>query len=182
MSNDLPGKHRRSTRLPGFDYSQPGAYFVTLITKDRVSWFGDIVNDVVSLTPVGKMVANEWQRLPNRFSGLDLDEWVVMPDHLHGILILRDSAKMEDLINQDRKIITDILAAEGFGIPVAGSIPTIIRSFKSSVTHRFKRMNGEIPLWHRNYYEHVIRNGQDLNRVREYIRDNPRRWVEKQGL
>ena len=114
------------------------------------------------------MVASEWKRLEKRFSAVELDEWVVMPNHFHGIIVLTGNAQ------SDHKSPT----REGFRSPVAGSISTILRSFKSSVTQWAKGAGLGTAIWHRNYYEHVIRDEQEYNQIRVYIQENPRSWAE----
>lgn len=167
--------HRRSIRLREYDYSQPGAYYVTITTLRMRELFGEISAGVVRLSPLGRIVEREWLRLPNRFIGLELDEYVIMPNHIHGILVL--------IGNEDIQVVGRP-KVERFGNPVAGSLPTIVRSYKASVTGHWHRVLGRNanPVWQRNYYEHVIRNQQDLERIREYILMNPQRWDEDKSV
>jgi putative transposase len=147
--------HRRSIRLQGYDYSQVGAYYVTIATWQRAHLFGAIEQDVMRLNFVGRVVGEEWRRLAVRFPGIDIDAYIVMPNHFHGIIVFthdRNSTSSEPL-----------------------TLGEIIGQFKSKVT---KRLKPEDPIWQRNYYEHIIRSQADMDRIRAYIQDNPRRWEE----
>lgn len=162
--------HRRSIRLPGYDYTQPGAYYITICTYKRQCWFGDVVNGRVHYNHLGSIAYSFWQALPRRFSQIELDAFVVMLNHLHGILIICDRANQIQLDNIPKQ--------EQFGKPIAGSIPTIIRSFKAAVTKRINLMRStpEPRVWQSNYYESIIRIETGLNKVRQYIINNPLQW------
>jgi len=170
--------HRRSIRLPGYDYSQPGAYFVTLVTHRRVCLFGEVVGEEMRLSQIGEMVHREWLRLPKRFPMVELEEFVVMPNHLHAILVIRGRGTGFDFQDRVRSIKPRAPTSERYGAPVSGSIPTLIRSFKSSTTLRYRWIGGNDPhpLWQRNYFEHVIRNEADWDRIHRYILANPLLW------
>jgi putative transposase len=182
MRENPEAKQRRSFRLKEFDYTSSGAYFVPICTRGREMLFGEVVGDVVRLSDWGEIAANQWKRLPYRFPYLDLDVFVIMPNHLHGIIVLLDGRGTGDgeRVPHDQAVVPRAPTIERFGKPVQGSIPTIIRSYKSSVTQRIKGMRGgnQVTVWQRNYYERVIRDEDELNRSREYILDNPRRWAE----
>jgi putative transposase len=179
MTHNQLTHHRRSIRLKGYDYSQPGAYFVTIVSHERQNLFGEITNDEMQLNGIGVIIQQEWQRLPQRFTHVQTDTMVVMPNHLHGILVLECRGTGAEFMEMDPVENPRAPTAEGFGKPTPGTIPTIIRSYKSSVTQRVAWMAGRTdrPLWQRNYYEHVIRNEADLNRIRQYILENPLRWA-----
>jgi putative transposase len=184
---------RHSIRLPQFDYTQPGAYFVTIVTYERQSLFGEIRDQAILLNNLGLLVQHEWLRLPARFKEIELDEYIIMPNHIHGIIVIGDDrmgiGEKSNSIN-DRTgtgVKSSLLnnsknprapTGEQFGNPIPGSIPTIIRSFKASVTYRVKIMRGnfEMPVWQRNYYEHVIRDEPEWHRTRLYIQENPAQW------
>ncbi|MEA2015034.1 MAG: transposase [Thermodesulfobacteriota bacterium] len=160
--------NRRSIRLKGYDYSQAGAYFVSICTQNRECLFGKITDGQMVLNDAGKIVADEWIKTGAIRNNVALDEWVVMPNHFLGILVVDDrrgTARRAPTIEQ-------------FGQPVSNSIPTIIRSFKSAVTKRINeiRKTPGKKLWQRNYYEHIIRDENELNRIREYIVNNPMKW------
>ena len=166
-----PDAHqRRSIRLKDYNYAQAGAYFITVCTQHHACLLGDIQDDRVILTDAGRIVAEEWIKTAELRDNVSLDAWVVMPNHFHGILYLSDIRR-----GTARRAPT----SEYFGRPVPGSLPTIIRAFKSATTQRINqwRRTPGARLWQRNYYEHVIRDDADLNRIRQYITDNPLHWA-----
>ncbi len=164
-TRSLP-KHR-SIRLKDFDYTQPGAFFITICTHQRENLLGKVVEDQVALSKFGRIVKKEWNQTAKLRTGVVLDEYVIMPNHLHGIIMLTTDPGGEPGA-----------ATEVFGKPVPGSLPTIVRSFKGAATKRINRLRNSPghPFWQRNYFEHVIRNDNSLNRIREYIAMNPRKW------
>jgi putative transposase len=208
MSFTPQSRHRKSIRLKGYDYTQPGAYFVTLVTQERACIFGEVVNGEMYMSLLGQVVNREWIRLSNRFPNVELDGFMVMPNHLHGIIVLVDVGRgTGEYGGSEVPTVHPRAPTEGFGAPVPGSIPTIIRSYKSSVTQRAQWMgrgmgnldckgtgmidrcldssqNPRTPtcaptrVWQRNYYEHVIRNETEWERIRAYIRDNPKQWED----
>jgi putative transposase len=149
-------RQRKSPRLKGYDYSQSGAYFVTICTAGRQHFFGEIENANMQLTQVGDLCIRHWDDLPNHFPSLELDGFVVMPNHVHGILLLTD-------IYSDKK-------------PKLG---TIIATYKAAVSrqvHRLNLLEGQI--WQERYNDHIIRNTRSLNYVRNYVATNPERWEQ----
>ena len=162
-------KNRRSIRLKKYDYSVSGAYFVTICTKDKKCLFGEVVNGETILSKEGQIVREEWLETANVRPYVSLDQSVVMPNHFHGVLwIERDgggTARCAPTVQQ-------------FGKAVSKSLPAIIRGFKSAVTNRINVLRNApgAPVWQRNFYEHVIRDDESLNRIREYIINNPQRW------
>ncbi len=152
-------RHRRSIRLRDHDYSQVGAYFVTICVQHRECLFGDIVDDEMRLNDAGRMVERWWGELGNKFPSVEPAEYVVMPNHFHGIIV--------------------IVGADLCVRP----IPEIVQWFKTMTTNEYIRevkQQGWVPLpgqlWQRNYYERVIRNEEELCRIRQYIADNPAQW------
>lgn len=164
-----PKKQHHSIRLKGYDYRQPCAYFVTICTRRWQHLFGEIFNGQMIRNAIGKIVAAEWQRTAEIRTYVHLDEYVVMPNHLHGIVMITESG---------RGTASRALTTEQFGQPVPGSLPTIIRAFKSATTKRVNRLRRTPghPVWQRNYFEHVIRTDHALNRIRTYIPHNSARW------
>jgi len=154
---------RRSLRLDGYDYAQAGAYFVTICTHQREFLFGDIIEGEMQLNGNGREVQALWNELPNRFAHLELDAFVVMPNHVHGIATF---------------------VGAGLALPeengAASSAPTlgdVVRAFKSlSAIHVNRLFMRSGSLWQRNYYDHVIRNERELDKIRDYIATNPLRW------
>jgi|JTFO01.1.fsa_nt_gb REP element-mobilizing transposase RayT len=173
MKYDPKIHHRRSIRLKGYDYTREGAYFITVCAYKRECLFGRIVDHVMGMNDVGHIVGDEWVKTVLIREEIELGDWVVMPNHFHGIIFIVGS----------RGTARRAPTGERLREPVRGSIPTIVRAFKSAVTKRVNELRG-IPgakLWQRNYWEHIIRDESDLNRIREYIQTNPARW-EKDTL
>ena len=162
--------YRRIHRLLEFDYSQPGAYFVTIVTQDRKTLFGQIVDGEVVLNALGRMVSDTWIAIPEHFPNVELGESVIMPNHFHGIISITVGAR--HAVPQQQGTI------ERFGKPISGSLPTILRSFKSASTKVFHEFSGhsEEHLWQQSYYEYVIRNERDYLAICEYIIANPVNW------
>jgi REP element-mobilizing transposase RayT len=160
--------HRLSIRLKDYDYSQNSAYFVTICTHNCRRLFGKAVIEKIQLNVYGRTVTECWDEIPRHFKNVILDEFTVMPNHVHGILSILDG----------RGTACRVPTVERFGSPVVNSLPTIVRSFKSAVTNRINKI-GRTPgtlVWQRNYYEHVIRNEDKLNEIRQYIQFNPLKW------
>jgi putative transposase len=159
--------HRRSIRLRGYDYTSGGAYFVTANTHARECLFGQIAGGELDLNAYGQIALECWLDIPTHCPQADLDAFIVMPNHIHGIVVLVDDAA--------RSSLTPV--QERFGKPVAGSLPTIVRLYKAAVTRRVNELRDALgmPIWQRNYYEHIIRDDESLNRIRAYIVSNPLR-------
>lgn len=191
-----PAKHhRRSIRLKGYDYSQSGAYFVTICTQNREHLFGDIINGAMHLNDVGAVVQGTWIDLPNRFPTVRLDTFVVMPNHIHGIIILTNNHSVTVGAGLALPNIHD--HGSNHGVPstcssnldsakfqgTASSTPPlgdIIRAFKSIsaiAVNRLLLRSGQ-PLWQRNYYERIVRDAHSLSNIRRYIKANPKNWAE----
>jgi len=176
--------HRRSIRLPNYDYTQAGAYFVTVVTHNRENIFGGVVDGEMRLNECGEIAQREWERLPKRFKHIELGAFVIMPNHAHGIIIIHDNGRgtadyaAHDNLQDPRRAPTT--TTEKFGKPVSGSIPTIIRSYKSAVALRvnYVRSGDSTPVWQRNYHEHIIRNDREMGNVWRYIESNPVLWED----
>jgi putative transposase len=171
--------HRRSIRLPNYDYSQSGAYFVTIVTWHRECLFGEVVDGEMVISKFGLVAKQQWEKLPQRIPTIELGEYAIMPNHMHGIIVITygkgTAGNPNDLDSESsRRAPTH----EQFQKPVKGSIPTIVRSYKSAVSYRINLMRGtqDIPVWQRNYYEHIMRNEQDLQNKTDYIEANPMLW------
>ena len=177
---------RRSVRLKGYDYSQAGAYFVTICTKDRECLFGDVSDGEMVLNELGHIVRHCLDEIPTHFTHVELDQCVVMPNHVHAIVIVtehthdhcRDTACRVPTPPPRGSTHHGTRTTEQFSQPVRGSIATIVRSFKSAVTRRVNAIHGTPGdgLWQRRYYEHVIRDEAELRRIRDYVDTNPREW------
>ena len=163
---------RRSARFPDHDYTTPGLYFVTICIKDRREALARIGDDGLVLNGFGRIARDCWLEIPEHFPNIGLDEFVVMPNHIHGIIGIME--------------IRDVGAQHAAPLPVPlprnrvlpGSLGAIVRSYKSVVTKRINEIRGTpgATFWQRSYYEHLIRNEKSAERVRNYIRNNPLRW------
>ena len=190
-----PDNHRRSIRLKGYDYSQSGAYFVTICTQNRECLFGDISDGEMRLNYAGQMVRDVWNDLPIKYRGVEIDEFVVMPNHVHGIIVIVGAplvgAHSSGTVNHDIENRAGTRPAptgeSETGQPrrVAPTLGDVIGSFKSITTHQdtdgvrqhnWLAFNSK--LWQRNYYEHIIRDEEEIDRIRQYIIDNPGKWAE----
>jgi len=165
----MPNQYRRrnSLRYPGYDYAQPGAVFVTIETAARQRLFGTVVEGRMLHSPAGTMAISRWQTIQDRFPAVETDTFVVMPDHVHGIVFLGTDADEAAL----RTTVGDV-----------------VRWFKTSVYAAYGtrvREEGWPPydgqLWHRDYYDRIVRNGAELAAIRAYIEGNPGRWWERHG-
>jgi putative transposase len=160
---DPQNRHRRSIRLPEYDYTQTGAYFVTVVTYGRDCLFGAVVDGEMQLNDFGKITDKCWRAIPEHFPSVELGAYVIMPNHVHGIII-----------------ISAVGARHASPLPPNGPAPhslgAIVGSFKSAVTKRIGREYNAIGIWQRNYYEHIIRNDHDLQRITDYIHANLLRW------
>lgn len=169
--------HRRSIRLKEYDYTQPGAYFITFCTYQRMHLFGEVVDGEMVLNDAGKIARDEWFKTAEirPYVKLYEDEFVIMPNHGHGIIWIDDDVG-DDVGAWRRRAPTDVI--EKFGKPVKGSIPTIVRAYKSAVTYAVNAAENQrgAVLWQKNYYEHVIRNDRELNNIGWYIVNNPFNW------
>ena len=181
-------KRRRSLRLPGYDYSQPGAYFITICTRNRLSIFGRVDQGKMQLNKNGIIATRKWEQLDERFPEIEIDEFIVMPDHMHGIVIISDvgaihAGAIHELPRQrdpKYKNATQQDALEK-NSPIARrrmTLPMVIGFYKMNTAKAINIANDTrgTPVWQRNYYEHIIRNEDSLNRIRRYIQENPIKW------
>ena len=169
-----PQKHRRrSIRLQGYDYSQAGAYYVTIVTYHRDCLFGEIVNKEMILNDFGKIADECWRAIPDHFPCVELGAVVIMPNHAHGIIVITDDRRGTIYRAPTRAPIT-----EKFGKPTIGSLPTIVRTYKAAVTRRIGHELNATGIWQHNYYEHIIRDENDLQNKTDYINANPSLWNE----
>jgi REP element-mobilizing transposase RayT len=181
MKYDPQKHHRRSIRLPDYDYSQPGAYFITLVTYQRDCLFGSIVQGEMQLSSMGKVAEDHWHLIPEHFAQVELGAYVIMPNHVHGIIIINGYSNASAFERTGTTMSCPYIAREKFGKPVKGSIPTIIRSYKASVTRSIQQGWNASGIWQRNYYEHIIRDEAEYNRIHKYIESNPANWVIDDG-
>ena len=166
-----PYSHRRSIRLRGYDYRQSGVYFVTICAYQQRKLFGSVVDGTVALTPAGEVARDEWRRIAQARANVELDHYVVMPNHVHGLLII--SERTEPNIDQRK----DFLLKQSRGVP-AGSLGAIINHYKAAVSRRIRsnQLDCKTQIWQRNYCDHIVRHEAALNEIRKYIAENPARW------
>ena len=169
-TNHSSGRHRRSIRLPNYDYAQSGAYFVTICTRNRAPLFGDVIDDKMLLNDAGRIVWECWESIPDHYTHAKTDAFIVMPNHVHGIIILTDTAHV------------------GAGLKPAPTptgakrhpLSEIVRALKTFSARRINEHRGVsgTSVWQRNYYENVIRNESALHDIRQYILHNPAKWAD----
>lgn len=154
---------RKSTRLKEYDYSAPGHYFVTICIQDRIEKFGTIIDDKMVLNESGKIVKNTWIEIPIHFNDIVLDRYIIMPNHIHGIIINNPVGNGHARsVNKNTK---------------NNNLSIIIGSFKSAATKRINQSNNLSPFkWQKSFYDHIIRIDKSLNKIREYIINNPATW------
>jgi REP element-mobilizing transposase RayT len=197
--------NRRSIRLQGYDYSLSGAYFLTICTYKKEHVFGEIVNGEIKLNLIGQYALQQWNKIPQRFPIVELEEFIIMPNHIHGIIIIRNG-RCEGLDygppNSKRDSLSDRRGEGSDNTPRIppkvslsdpsplhqnqpqsngtrpGSVGAIVQNFKSSTSRKINTMPGmkNIKIWQVNYYDHIIRNEEDHARIVEYIQKNPVQW------
>ncbi len=194
--------HRRSIRLKGYDYAQAGAYFVTICAFGKECLFGEVIGKEMSRNEYGEIVTTCWEGIPQHFPDVELDAFVVMPNHMHGIFVIINDVvgttpvvvgAMPDVVGTTPVVAratpdvvgtTPVAVGATHALPLHGpkrrSVGAIVGSFKSAVSKRTNELRGApgAAVWQRNYYEHIIRNENDLKRIRQYIANNPARWAE----
>ena len=179
MANNIKNNpaihHRRSIRLKGYDYSQAGSYFITICTHNRLCLFGEIIDDgrgtkICALNEYGRIAEKEWIQTAKMRPNIHLDIFVIMPNHMHGIIEITDC----------RGTMHRAPMVEQFGKPKSNTIPTIIRGYKSFVTKQINILRNQpgVPVWQRNYYEHIIRDEKSYYQISEYIQTNPLKWQD----
>jgi len=167
----MRARRRRSIRLANHDYASTGAYFLTICAAHRACLFGSVRNQEVVLSDLGIVTKNLLRQVPFHVGDVDLDAFVVMPNHVHAIVMMpgdgRGTACRAPTVH----------TPEAFSRPRKGSLATIVRSYKSAVTREARRSFGILEVWQRGFHEHVIRGDTQLARIRQYIELNPARWA-----
>lgn len=141
-----------SARLKNYDYSQPGIYYITICTKNHVLIFGDVIDSKMTLSNEGNIAKKYWVDIPNHYHQIELDEYVIMPNHIHGLIKIIETAKSN-----------------------ISTIGEIINNYKRTCTLEIRKFNLEFG-WQTRFYDHIVREYDDLDRIRDYIRDNPAKW------
>ncbi|CAD5930987.1 putative protein HI_0554 [Planktothrix tepida] len=182
--------HRRFIRLKGYNYTQPGGYFVTICTKEKQCLFGDIVQGEMRFNSLGAIAFNTWQQIPETFPHVELDYFVIMPNHIHGILIFHEilsdpqfpvGARRASPLHRTSLSQLEISAKSTQQPHGAApkSLGAVVGWYKSSVSKLINRIcnnSGQGLIWQRDYYEEIIRDERALNHIRKYIVENPARW------
>lgn len=193
MPFDPERHHRRSIRLPGYDYTQEGAYFVTLVAANRECLFGDVVHDRVVLSTYGKIADWFWRDIPRHAAYVHLDAFVVMPNHVHAVFWIVNvgatqtyrPADGEPILHEEEGLPPRSLP--GFASPLpdrpigpaSHSVGAIIGNYESVTTRRINhvRKSAGAVVWQRNYYERIVRSEEELHRICRYIQNNPAQWA-----
>jgi putative transposase len=173
--------HRRSIRLKGYDYSQAGAYFITICCQDRECRFGKIENDEMILNEYGTIAYNEWNKLSDRFSNFELDVFQIMPNHMHGIIVLNEPVRATLAVAPNKEMNGNDSGASP--APTNKTVGDIVGAYKSLVANGcldiYKMKNKTMgKLWQRNYHEHIISNEQSYQTISNYIINNPSKWKD----
>ena len=198
MPYDPKIHHRKSIRLKGYDYSQDGLYFVTICCENKVCRFGNIKDGEMYLNEYGKIAYTQWLKLGERFTNCELDDFQIMPNHMHGIIVLNNPVTQTRLVSKNAENNTagatlavapndennEIIETERAGAspaPTGATLGNIIGAYKSIVANEclkiYKSKNARMgKLWQRNYYEIIIRNQHSYQRISEYIINNPAKW------
>jgi len=178
---------RKSIRVKGYDYSQPGGYDVTVCIHAHKCVFGNVKNCEMVLNDAGRMIEKWWQKIPDKYNTVEIDEYRVMPNHFHGIIkfVGADACARPNALNNERYNNDAYTDEKGQARLSAPTVGTVIQWFKTMSTNEYIRnvktekwLPFDKRLWQRNYYEHIIRNESDLTRVQEYIVNNPAKWED----
>lgn len=194
--------HRKSIRLKGYDYAQAGLYFITICCQNRIHRFGEVVDGKMVCNAFGRIAYDEWLKTPEIRPNVELDEFIIMPNHMHGIIRLLDSELHSpnnttnelhvndntDEFNSHQQPNEDVCKTNHkgeFNSPITRSPPqspsqtvgAIVRGYKSAVTKQLRLLGFDDKLWQRNYYEHIIRDERSYQNIAEYIINNPAKWA-----
>ncbi|NJK69216.1 MAG: hypothetical protein HC789_09040 [Microcoleus sp. CSU_2_2] len=177
--------HKKSIRLKGYDYAQPGAYYITICTYQRQCLFGEIVSGVMHFNLISETIQYCWHRLPQNFPFIKLDAFVIMPNHLHGIILITDdyTTNKNQLFKQP--IVQPVSSSQISTLPKgteSGSLGALVQNFKSIVTRRVNRLTRNYgTIWQDGYYEKIIRDERAYHNIRKYIMENPLKWHDDEN-
>jgi putative transposase len=196
MPEKFQNKYRiPSTRLQTWDYSWNAHYFVTICTKDREHFFGEIINEEMQLSEIGKLANKFWLEIPEHFPFVELGNFVIMPNHLHGILIINkskendkseilkpeysksDNVKSENVETRHCLVSTDSIGQKRYQNQGKNTLSSIVGAFKSIVTKSARKIYPYFS-WQSRFHDHIIRNDNSHNRISDYILNNPSKWAE----
>jgi REP element-mobilizing transposase RayT len=177
--------HRKPNRLKNFDYSSSGYYFVTICIKGRQEYFGNIIENKMDLNKFGEIVNKCWFDIPNHFNNVESDEFIIMPNHIHGIIVIKQNIVGVSFMKPEIKMAISksnhhmgLLNDKKGLINQTPTLGLIIRYFKSKCTYEIHKHGLNNEIWQRNYCEHIIRNEYSLFKIRQYVRNNPKNWGE----
>jgi REP element-mobilizing transposase RayT len=183
MQNKFKNKYRiPSARLQTWDYANNGAYFITICTQNREHFFGNIKNGIMQLSEIGKLAEQFWYEIPNHFSMVELGNFVVMPNHVHGILII-DKTNDEPFVETRHCLVStniqtnSIIGSSRFQNQGKNTISSIVGSYKSIVTKMSRQINPNFG-WQSRFHDHIIRNSKSFDNIQNYIEQNPLNWKE----
>jgi len=173
-----PFPQRKSPRLQGYDYSQEGAYFVTICTHRRAHWFGEVANYEMQLSEIGVIAQACWSKIPNHYPHVELDHFVVMPNHVHGIIVLHDLPDAIGNIVGTPYMVSENTSSETTSPQKHPILGVIIGTYKAAVTRqsRLVSTSPEGKFWQARYHDHIIRDERALNYIRRYMQNNPAIW------
>ncbi len=181
MQNQKPIRNRKRNRLQGYDYSRDGWYFITICIKNRIECLGKIKNEKMKYSRYGDIVLNFWQEIPDHYKNAFLDQWVIMPNHIHGIIVIENSsaaARTEQYVGTDHCSVPTYCSVRTVNNRKNyGFLSKIVKSFKEiSLKTIRKNYNDYEFSWQRSFYDHIVRNEKSLNNIRRYIYYNPPKW------
>jgi REP element-mobilizing transposase RayT len=170
---------RRSIRLQDYDYTQDGMYFITICCHQKLHYFGEVLNYEMHLNDVGEIAKEYWLAIPQHFPKVQLHEFVIMPNHIHGIIEFVGAKNFSPNIEKDHSIenfnrAKDLTPLRG----TSKTIGSVVRGYKVGVTKWIRQNTSITDIWQRNYFEHIIRNDNSFNTIREYIMTNPEKWPQ----
>jgi REP element-mobilizing transposase RayT len=199
-SNDMNQHHRKTIRLKGYDYTSVGRYFVTIVTRNRLKLFGEVIDGSMELNRFGEIAATEWEKTIHLRDNVSLGALMIMPDHIHFVVHIDNQQLQTDYTAEELERRSGIVG--GQNINKAGSLGSIVRGYKGAITRQVlekvtsdeistlvrqdpkldfitTRLKTEKTIWVRNYYESVIKTEQHYHNVTEYINNNPKKWDEQ---
>ena len=169
-------KERKPNRLERYDYSRPGYYFVTICVKDMARCFGEVVDGKMKLNGFGEIVVDQWLWLKNRYPYIDIDEYIVMPNHVHGIVIIKPVGTGRDCMNKHDFRNNAVGTGRDLSLQKIKPLSGIIGAFKTRSSKYIHKYGNYHFRWQRSFYDRIIRNEAELNKLRRYVKNNPLKW------
>ncbi len=171
----MKSHHRHSIRMKGFDYATPWWYYVTICVHQHFPFLGKVEDGKVALSIAGRIAQECWEQIPEHFPNVELDYFVIMPNHIHGVIIINEKKEIQDSRDVKFNVPTK---KEYFSqiSPKKNSLSTIVRTFKAAVTRECKRKGYNRFCWQSSFYDRIIRNEKELFEIRKYIEYNPLKW------